>query len=48
MGDVVLQGIQSIKTKAGDILKPGHKELHTLDNLTYQKHKTNKCYLITN
>lgn len=31
-----------IKTRAGDILRLGQEELHTLDDLTYQKHKKKK------
>ena len=32
--------------KAGDSLRPGHEEYHTLDNFTYKRHKTNKCVQI--
>lgn len=42
MGEVVLLAIKYIKIKAGDILRPGHADLHTLENLTYQKLKRNK------
>lgn len=41
VGEVVLWGIMYIKTRAGDSLGPGRVELHTLDDLTYQKHKRN-------
>lgn len=46
MGEVVFLAIKYIKTKAGGILRPGCADLHTLDNLTYQKLKRNK-YSIT-
>ena len=31
--DTVLWQMQCIKVRAGDILRPGHEELHTFDGL---------------
>lgn len=37
---------EKLSIKAGDNLRPGHEELHTLDNFTCKRHKTNTCVQI--